>query len=355
MVLQGNVNDVTPLSGTVAVVPTGYMPGGPVSDEQIARAVEEYMIKHPVSGSGGLSGNAANLLVAILGECGTHTDQSANIAALKEALMESANEDSSGGDSGGNEDVPTVTGISAVFNGTTAPAGTYASDLDITVTAEYSDGSTAIVTDYTISGQVAMGENILTIIYGGKSCTVTVVGVLAPDWSVYDHFAHDALSTGLTPFASDQSFTILLDVTNVAENDTTSAVTATLFNVGTSFSATKRKNYNLEITANGNRVLGLLGSVAYPMVTNDRMLVALTHTAGNNDLTVDARIVKASGENALVHSQKYTVEGWISDTSVMTAMSEYYGNRLFCRGAEVYMNHVADADMVSAWLARGDS
>lgn len=310
-------------------------------------------------GSGGISNTAVNLLVAILGECATYTDQSANIAALKVALMESASDDSGGGntgggdDSGGGEDetpTVTVTSISAVFNGETAHAGTYASDLDITVTAEYSDGTSAVVTDYTISGQVAEGENTFTIIYGGKSCTVTVVGVLAPDWSVYDYTLKEAaLSTGLTPFATDQSFTMLLDFTNIhTDGDSNGAFFAT-----TNFSIQKRKGYDIQIMLNGSRVLGTMRTTA--MATGDRLFATFTHTAGNDDFTVNARIVNASGAADFTYNNVFTVDGWISGDDVMTAMSEYYGNRLVCNGAEVYMNYVADADMIAAWLARGDS
>lgn len=69
-----------------------------------------------------------------------------------------------------------LTSISAVANETTVAVGTKAEDLDITVTAHYSDGTTATITDYSISGTVGVGENTFTIVYGGKTTTVTVTG-----------------------------------------------------------------------------------------------------------------------------------------------------------------------------------
>lgn len=67
--------------------------------------------------------------------------------------------------------------ISAVFNGETAQAGTNASDLDITVTGHYSDGSTKTETGWTTAGVVSEGNNVFTIYLGDKTCTVSVVGV----------------------------------------------------------------------------------------------------------------------------------------------------------------------------------
>ena len=67
--------------------------------------------------------------------------------------------------------------ISAVFNGETAQAGTNASDLDITVTGHYSDGSTKTETGWTTAGTVHEGNNVFTIYLNDKTCTVSVVGV----------------------------------------------------------------------------------------------------------------------------------------------------------------------------------
>lgn len=59
----------------------------------------------------------------------------------------------------------------------TAQVGTAASDLDIVVTAVYSDGSSAQVTGWTTSGTVVEGTNTFVVSYGGKNTTVTVTGV----------------------------------------------------------------------------------------------------------------------------------------------------------------------------------
>lgn len=59
----------------------------------------------------------------------------------------------------------------------TAQIGTAAIDLDIVVTAVYSDGSSAQVTGWTTSGTVVEGTNTFVVSYGGKNTTVTVTGV----------------------------------------------------------------------------------------------------------------------------------------------------------------------------------
>lgn len=58
----------------------------------------------------------------------------------------------------------------------TAWIGTAASDLDIVVTAVYSDGSSTQVTGWTTSGTVVEGTNTFVVSYGEKNTTVTVTG-----------------------------------------------------------------------------------------------------------------------------------------------------------------------------------
>lgn len=87
-----------------------------------------------------------------------------------------------GGESGGEQpeqpDTPkTLTGISAEYSGGNVAVGTELSSLSgITVTAHYSDGTTATVTGYTLSGTIAAGDNTITVTYMGKTATITVTG-----------------------------------------------------------------------------------------------------------------------------------------------------------------------------------
>ena len=79
--------------------------------------------------------------------------------------------------SGGDGD-KTLTSISATYSGGSVPVGTAVSALTgIVVTAHYSDGFTAVVTGYSLSGSIAEGSNTITVAYGGVTATITVVGV----------------------------------------------------------------------------------------------------------------------------------------------------------------------------------
>lgn len=72
----------------------------------------------------------------------------------------------------------TLTSITAVFNQGTAEI--YATDtLDslrqyLTVTANYDDGTSALVTTYTLSGTLTVGTSTITAAYAGKQATFTV-------------------------------------------------------------------------------------------------------------------------------------------------------------------------------------
>lgn len=77
-----------------------------------------------------------------------------------------------------DEPEKTLTSISAVYSGGSVTAGTSVNALTgIVVTAHYSDGTSASVTGYTLSGTIAEGSNTITVSYGGKSTTFTVTGI----------------------------------------------------------------------------------------------------------------------------------------------------------------------------------
>ncbi|MGE9975271.1 bacterial Ig-like domain-containing protein, partial [Coprococcus catus] len=83
-----------------------------------------------------------------------------------------------GSSGSGSGETVTLQSISATYSGSDVAVGTALTDLTgITVTAHYSDGSTANVTDYTLSGEIAEGSNTITVSYGSKTTTFTVTGV----------------------------------------------------------------------------------------------------------------------------------------------------------------------------------
>ena len=153
--------------------------GGTVSDEQIASAVEDYMAEHPVTGGGGLTTEQINALDNMFKVCAfTKADVSAEYNAFCTAFG------IEGGIVPDEPDEPdteiTLSAILATYGGGDVVVGTALNDLTgIVVTAIYSDGTSEAVTGYTLSGTIAEGENTITVSYGGKTTTFTVVGVSA--------------------------------------------------------------------------------------------------------------------------------------------------------------------------------
>jgi lysophospholipase L1-like esterase len=86
-------------------------------------------------------------------------------------------------------DEPEVTleSISATYSGGSVPVGTPVNALTgIVVTAHYSDGTSETVTEYTLSGTIEAGSNIVTVSYVGKSTTFTVNGDSATPLPYYE-------------------------------------------------------------------------------------------------------------------------------------------------------------------------
>lgn len=80
----------------------------------------------------------------------------------------------------------TLSSISAAYTGGDVTVGTALTSLtDITVTATYSDGSTANVTGYTLSGEIIKGENTITVTYQSKTATFVVTGVIESSNTTY--------------------------------------------------------------------------------------------------------------------------------------------------------------------------
>lgn len=77
------------------------------------------------------------------------------------------------------EVVVTLSNISAKYTGNEVVAGTSLNSLkdNLTVTATYSDGTTATVTGYALSGSIEVGNNTITVSYNGKIAYFTVTGV----------------------------------------------------------------------------------------------------------------------------------------------------------------------------------
>jgi hypothetical protein len=129
------------------------------------------------NGTGGTGWTTAQ--INLLDEIGNFIPfTSAEGGMLWDNLINSLKGNASGGD---EPDTPvvTLTSISATYTGGEVATGTNLSSLTgITVTAHYSNGSTSIVTGYTLSGEILEGENTITVSYSGKTATFAVTGIV---------------------------------------------------------------------------------------------------------------------------------------------------------------------------------
>lgn len=121
---------------------------------------------------GGMTQAQITALDGMFKKCAFTGDVTAEYMAFKQAFgIES------GGEVEPDNPEVTLTSISATYTGGSVAVGTALTSLTgITVTATYSDGSTASVTGYTLSGTIAERSNTITVSYGGKTTTFTVVG-----------------------------------------------------------------------------------------------------------------------------------------------------------------------------------
>lgn len=94
--------------------------------------------------------------------------------------------------------IKAVDSIEATYSGGSVPMGTNSKDLTgIKVFAIFNDGSSKEVTGFVIEDKfINEGDNIITITYGGKSTTITVIG--------YDSWSEVmSITTGISSLASD--------------------------------------------------------------------------------------------------------------------------------------------------------
>ena len=150
-----------------------------VKYQSIATAVENYMSTHqfPSSGSGLTSDVKAALLYLAQQVMYINGNGSAVYSQLETALNSSGGGDSGGGGSDDPTPSASVSSISAVINqtGTVYDTDSLSTIRQyLTVTAHYSDSTSATITGYTLSGTLTAGTSTITISYSGKSTTVNV-------------------------------------------------------------------------------------------------------------------------------------------------------------------------------------
>lgn len=116
------------------------------------------------SDGSGMSSTTSKLLISILRNGVYDSDMSSAINDLEKQLSVQSNR--------------TLISISALYSGGEVPVGTAVDNLkDLIVTAHYSDGTKEDITNYTIFGEIAKGDNTVTVEYQGKTATFVVVGI----------------------------------------------------------------------------------------------------------------------------------------------------------------------------------
>ena len=176
----------------------------------------------------------------------------------------------------------TLSSISATYSGGDVAVGTALSALTgIVVTATYSDGSTATVTGYTLSGEIAEGSNTITVTYQGKTATFIVTGT-----------------------AVAQTYTVTNNLTNVTNSN--SATTASGYYSAT-LSAEEGYNINVNITMGGMDITADVytedGTILIAEVTGDIVITATAELASspviyqlaNTPRTVNADLYEDTG------------------------------------------------------------
>ena len=150
--------------------------------------------------SGGLSGSAGNLLLSLLQKCLYTEDMSLTLASLEQQINGTAPE-------------VILVSIQAVYTGGAVYAGSDVAALQgIAVTAHYSDGTRQQVKNFSLSGVIGLGENTVTVHFGGCTDTVTVVGTARPvdQYFVYNNLSSVTNSNPATTVTPGSSYSCIL-------------------------------------------------------------------------------------------------------------------------------------------------
>lgn len=200
--------------------------------------------------------------------------------------------------------------ISAVFNqGQTVIYDTDSlDDLKpmLTVTAHYSDSTTTVVTNYTLSGTLSVGTSTITVFYGGKTTTFNVT--VTESNTVYmltnRIFNNDgSVDTGIAYLTTDKDFTIMCNADFAGQQAGQSWCLFKIMNPSSPYEGvcvTARNanvNYLMVVWMTENNVTVVQQTnipLEFSYVGNVR--VVLTHTAGSSAMTYYVKV----GENAVV-------------------------------------------------------
>ena len=207
----------------------------------------------------------------------------------------------------------TLLAISATYRGGSVPAGTSLSSLtNITVTATYSDNSTEAVDNYSLSGVINAGTNTITVSYGGKVTSFTVVGEALPNELVSISATY---SGGSVPVGTSVESLSGIEVTGHWSDGSTSIVS------GASISGTINEGENIiTLTYQGKTatitVVGEGSSSEGPadegttldsMITNVVVAMWLSNVTTGASITYAGSVRAVDGNVELVDAKTHTV------------------------------------------------
>lgn len=170
---------------------------------------------------GGLSPIASRLLMTILDEAVYGSDQSSNLALLREELLDL-----------------TPVSIEAEYEGEAPLVGTPYASLNYTVTVTYDDSSEAVIDDYAVltTGNVVSGSNTVTISYEGMTTTCTFTASTATVYTITYNLTHVSSSSSTAFVESGSYYNTVLAVDTDYDLDSVTVmmggadVTSTVYN-----------------------------------------------------------------------------------------------------------------------------
>lgn len=317
------ISQLTNDSGFIKDIPSEYVTETELTDKGFAKQTEVDTLSKEIvnlkqntpSSESVLNIAQINALDGMFKKCAFTGNVTVEYIAFKQAF----------GIEGGGEEpdtpieptTPTLSSISATYTGGDVAVGTALTDLTgIAVTGTYSDGSTATITGYTLSGEIVEGINTITVSYSGKTATFTVVGIAEASGE------NNGWTTGV-PYAVSYEDNKTIDVSTGEVSDyanwSTSdfmpclGVSALLVESG----AISSNNYLPAFDIDKNYLGKIICSTSEPTAVNRNVAYvrAACKTADKNK-TITPVVYEVLGENTPWESEKYYNITYIEDISL---------------------------------------
>lgn len=132
---------------------------------------------------------------------------------------------------------------------------------DLTVTAIYENGTTEIVTSYTLSGELTEGPSTVTVMYGGKTTTftVSVTGMLPSEYQKVEYIQSTGTQYIITDIRGNDNNYLKYEIKFYHGAQATSAEDLIY---GAQSASTLRANYEIGFSNTANRLYAYSSSSA---------------------------------------------------------------------------------------------